>query len=245
MTLKSGLIGCAALCGLAMTTQAFAACEKPLLYGDFVRSVCKEWPAYPGQTITATSQFESGFSASDSGPDGKYDLDLAVLSAGNAKPLATYHQSAAFVSDAFRLDDLEIDTARYKLTPDLRAFGLRVNFKGSSGPNPMDESWLSLYVKEGNTLRPVLERLVMYVYSGEWDTRCAGERANTVRTIEIGKTSSHGYADLIVKSVTTSMAGEGEGDACEVKSTTGKPVLTTLRYDGKRYGLPEGFKGVQ
>ncbi|WP_213937370.1 hypothetical protein [Pseudomonas sp. dw_612] len=245
MTLKSGLRGCAALCGLLMTTQAFAACEKPPFYGDFGYSVCKDWPAYPGLAITALSQFTSGYSASDSGPEGKYDLNLAVVSAGDSKPLATYHKSDAFESDAFVFADMELDTARYKLTPDLRAFGIRVRFKGSSGPNPMDESWLSLYVKEGNKLRPVLDRLVVYDYSGEWDTRCAGERANTVRTIEIGKTSSHGYADLIVKSVTTGMVGEGEGEACEVKSTTAKPVLTTLRYDGKTYVLPRGFKAVQ
>jgi hypothetical protein len=110
----------------------------------------------------------------------------------------------------------------------------------------VDESWLSLYVKEGDKLRPVLDRLVVYAYGGEWDTRCAGERSNTMRTIEIGKTSSHGYADLIVKSVTTGMVGEGEGEGegCDVKTTTAKPVLTTLRYNGKTYVLPEGFKGV-
>ncbi|KOY02866.1 hypothetical protein [Pseudomonas nunensis] len=244
MTLKSGLMGCAALCGLVMTTQAFAECEKPTLYGDFGHSTCKDWPAYPGLSITAMSQFESGFSASGSGPEGKYDLDLAVVSAGESKPLATYHKSDAFESDAIVFEDLELDTARYKLTPELRAFGVRVRFKGSSSANPMDESWLSLYVKEGNKLRPVLERLVVYAYGGEWDTRCAGERSNTVRTIEIGKTSSHGYADLIVKSVTTGMVGEGEGEACDVKSTTSKPVVTTLRYDGKTYVLPGDFKGV-
>lgn len=65
MTLKSGWMSCVALCGLVMTTQAFADCAKPFLAGDFGYSVCKDWPAYPGLTITALSQFESGYSASD------------------------------------------------------------------------------------------------------------------------------------------------------------------------------------
>jgi hypothetical protein len=245
MTLKSGWMGFAALCGLVMTTQAFAACEKPPFYGDFGYSVCKDWPAYPGLAITAISQFESGFSASGSGPEGKYDLDLAVVSAGDSKPLATYHQSSAFESDAIAFEDLQLDTARYTLTPNLRAFGVRATFKGSSRVNPMDETLLSLYVKEGNTLRPVMDRLITYQYGGEWDGECAGDRYEITRTLEIGKTSSHGYADLIVRTVSMSTVGKGEGEACESNSVTAKPVQTTLRYDGKNYVLPGDFTSIQ
>lgn len=245
MTLKSGWVGFAALCGLVMTGQAFAACEKPPFYGDFGYSVCKDWPAYPGLAITAISQFESGFSASGSGPEGKYDLDLAVVSAADSKPLATYHKSSAFESDAIEYKDLQLDTARYTLTPELRAFGVLVTFSGSSRVNPVSEKMLSLFVKEGDKLRPVLHKLLIDEYGGEWDGTCAGELYHHTRTVEIGKTRSHGYADLIVKTVTTRDVGKGEGEACESKSTTAQPVLTTLRYDGKSYVLPQGFKGLQ
>lgn len=64
------------------------------------------------------------------------------------------------------------------------------------------------------------------------------------RTLEVAKTSSHGYADLIVKTRETGTTSEGEGDACEDKTTVYKSVLTTLRYDGKSYILPPGFKGL-
>ncbi|MHC8325370.1 PA3715 family protein [Pseudomonas sp. LB1P83] len=244
MTLKSGWMNGAALCGLVMTTQAFAECESPFLAGDFGYSVCKDWPAYPGLTITALSQFESGYSASDYGPQGKYDLDLAVVSVGDSKPLATYHKASAFESDAIVFENLQIDTARYKLTPDIRAFGVRVTFNGTSRLNPVSEKLLSLYVREGNKLRPVLDKLITYEYGGEWDGNCAGEIYQYTRTLEIGTTSSHGYADLIVKTVSTSEVGKGEGEACESKTITAKPVLTTLRYDGKNYVLPQGFKGL-
>ncbi|KAF2393293.1 hypothetical protein [Pseudomonas frederiksbergensis] len=244
MTLKSGLMGCAALFGLVMATQAFAECEKPTLYGDFGHSTCKDWPAYPGLSITAMSQFESGFSASGSGPEGKYDLDLAVVSAGDSKPLATYHKSDAFESDAVVFEDLGLDTARYKLKPELRAFGVRATFKGSSRLNPADETVLTLYIKEGTTLRPVMDGLITYQYGGEWDGDCAGGRFEITRTLEIGKTSSHGFADLIVKTVKMDTIGKGEGEACESNSVTAKPVQTTLRYDGKNYVLPGDFKGV-
>lgn len=242
MTVKSGVVGCVMLCAWLMAGEAFADCTPAPLASERDFSVCKDWPAYPGMTLSAISKFEPDPVYGKKGSVGSYDLALSVLSAEYSKPLAVYHKPSAFLSDAFALQGLEFDTARYKLTPELRAFGVRVIFKGSSRVNPMDETSLSLYVKEGDKLRPVLDRLIVYRYNGEWDGNCAGERASTIRTIEIGKTSSHGYADLIVKSVTTGIVGKGQPEACDEQTTTSKPVLTTLRYDGKSYVLPQGFK---
>lgn len=60
----------------------------------------------------------------------------------------------------------------------------------------------------------------------------------------LAKTSSHGYADLMIKTIRSSTVGEGEGEACVSNTVTQKPVLTTLRYDGKNYVVPEDFKGL-
>ena len=243
MTLRSGLIGGAVVCGFLMSTEVLARCDKPPLSSEFGYSVCKDWPAYPGLSIAALSQLEPRPSSDSSGPDGIYDLDLALVSTDGSKPVATYHRASVFESDAIALEGLQLDTAQYKLTSELRAFGLRVLFKGSSRINPFDQTLLSLYVKDGEMVRPVMDRLVTYQYSGEWDGNCAGERSEVVRTIEIGKTSSHGYADLIVKSVSTATVGEGKGEACQSRSTKAKPVLSTLQYDGKQYVVPEALRG--
>ncbi|WP_445179445.1 hypothetical protein [Pseudomonas sp. McL0111] len=243
MTVKSGVMGCAALLGVLMAGQVLAACERPAVVKVMDFSVCKDWPAFPGLTLTAVANFSPDPMYGESDRVGTYDLGLSVLSTDSPEPLATYRLPSAYMSDAIAVDDLQLDTARYKLTPELQAFGVRVRFRGSSRVNPVDETLLSLYVKEGSTLRPVMDRFVVYQFGGEWDGGCAGERYETIRTVELAKTRSHGYADLIVKSVSTSLVGEGEPQSCDVKSTTDKPVLTTLRYDGKAYVLPEGFKG--
>jgi hypothetical protein len=58
VTAKSGWIGCAALCGWLLAGQAFADCTPPAVSGDSGFSICKNWPAYPGQTINAQAKFE-------------------------------------------------------------------------------------------------------------------------------------------------------------------------------------------
>ncbi|MFJ2479991.1 hypothetical protein ACIOWE_06930 [Pseudomonas sp. NPDC087598] len=237
--MKSGLIRCVALGGWLMAGQVFADCTPPAVEGEDM-SACKDWPAYPGLTISAATRFQRGTVEALA----THDLDLSVLKEGQPNPIAAYQQPAAFVMDGVRLSELKIDTARYKLTPDLRAFGLRATLTNGSRLNPLEEHQLSLYVRDGETLRPVLRQLVVYEYGGEWDDNCAGERFEISRTVDIAKTSSHGYADLIVKTQETGTTNVVEGDTCEDKISVSKPVLTTLRYDGKTYVLPPGFKGL-
>jgi hypothetical protein len=138
---------------LAITTQAHAACTTKSFDGKSM-SRCNVWPAFPSQAISVKSTY-----LADSGGDdaGAFDLELALLNASNAKPIATYHKPGAYNSDAVRLEDVRIDTARYRLTPDVRAFGLRAKFAHSSHAIPYEKTDLALYVREGDELRPVLK----------------------------------------------------------------------------------------
>ncbi|NYH07600.1 hypothetical protein [Pseudomonas moraviensis] len=245
MTVKSGVVGWVALCGSLMAGQVLADCVPAPVTGDLDFSVCKEWPAYPGLNISANAKFERSSVPGGADTSGTYDFNLSVLKSDQTKPVATYHQASAFFSGGVALRELSLDTARYKLTPEVRAFGVRVQFTNSSRLNPLEETHLSLYVREGEKLRPVLSQLVVYEYGGEWDGDCAGERYETTRTVEIAKTSSHGYADLIIKTKTTGTTNVVEGNTCEDKISVSSPELTTLRYDGKSYVLPQGFKAIE
>ncbi|WMN19179.1 MULTISPECIES: hypothetical protein [Pseudomonas] len=207
-------------------------------------SLCKEWPAFAGQSISLLAELTPDPAVADTSGDGSYDLHLAVLDRQGGQALASYRQPAAFVSDAIHLDSLKLDTGRFQLAPQVRAFGVRAAFSGSSRVNPFDQVLLSLYVREGARLRPVMEKFVAYSYSGEWDGQCTGQRVETTRTLDIAKTGSHGYADLIVRSVSVTTLGEGQGEQCQSRSVTSKPVLTTLHYDGQRYVLPNELNGI-
>ena len=229
---------------LAGATSVAAQCLPPPRNAEVPGfSLCKDWPAFAEQGISLLS--ERGPDPSDTGnDDGTYNLQLAVLERNSGQVLARYAQPAAFVSDAVRLESVKLDTGRFQLTPQVRAFGVRAGFEGSSRVNPFSQVWLSLYVREGSTLRPVLEKFLAHSYNGEWDGLCAGEWTKTTRTLEIAKTRSHGYADLIVRSVSVSTRSEKVGEECRSRSVTAKPVLVTLHYDGQRYVLPNGYSGI-
>lgn len=223
---------------LACAFQAQAACDIKAFDGKSL-SRCKVWPAVQNQAIAVTSTY-----LADPGDDeaGVFDLDLAIVDASSAKLIATYHKPGAYNSDAVRFDDLRIDTARYRLAPETRAFGLRSRFSHSSQANPYEKTDLALYVREGNALRPVLEGLVIAKSNGEF-VDCEGYEKTIRRSVEIGPTSHHGLADLIVTTRGSKTKNTRSGQHCVSNVTQLKQTRTTLTYDGEQYVVPEDFRG--
>ncbi|WP_347904554.1 hypothetical protein [Pseudomonas purpurea] len=231
----------AALGLMALTLPALADCE-PSVVGEVSTVVCKAWPAFADMNIVATTTFRPA--DAHSGNDvGDYDLYLTVTDGARTRSLAAYIQDRAYPADSIAFRNLTIDTARYNLSPGNRAFGLRAMAANESGNSPFRKTELTLYLKEGSVIRPVLQRLNVELYRGETDTDCVGKGDSLQRTVELANTRSHGYADLIVKTRRTHTHDVRVGEACEVR--VDKPVesLTTLRYDGKQYFIPKDLKG--
>ncbi|QRK85616.1 hypothetical protein JN757_07560 [Pseudomonas granadensis] len=87
--MKSMWISAAAFCGWLMAGQAWSDCTPPAVSGDADFSVCKDWPAHPGQSISAKATFERA-AGSDVGTSGFYDLDLSIAQdVTESKPVST------------------------------------------------------------------------------------------------------------------------------------------------------------
>lgn len=228
-----------ALSFLALIPQAQAACQTKDFDGKSL-SRCKVWPAFQNQAIVVKSTYLADVGGDDAGV---FDLDLSVVNASNAKPIATYHKPGAFNSDAIRLDDLRIDTARYRLAPNVRAFGVRSMFGHSSSAIPYEKTDLTLYVREGDALRPVLEGLVVFKNHGEFMSDCDGYTKTLRRTVDIGTSSHHGFADLLITTSGSKMKNTKSGSQCVSKTTDLKKTQVTLTYDGQQYIIPEDFRG--
>lgn len=228
-----------ALSFLALIPQAQAACQTKDFDGKSL-SRCKVWPAFQNQAIAVKSTYLADVGGDDAGV---FDLDLSVVNASNAKPIATYHKPGAFNSDAIRLDDLRIDTARYRLAPNVRAFGVRSMFGHSSSAIPYEKTDLTLYVREGDALRPVLEGLVVFKNHGEFMSDCDGYTKTLRRTVDIGTSSHHGFADLLITTSGSKMKNTKSGSQCVSKTTDLKKTQVTLTYDGQQYIIPEDFRG--
>ena len=238
----------------ALTAQA--ACESglaermhaklhPQRQLDGERAACKLWPAFPGRSIVVLPMPrpspEPGVTA--------YDLEVLVIQRpdnGNTERdtiLSRLFEPAALTSDAIAIDDIRIDTARYTLAADTRAFGIRVRYRGSSRANPYASETLRLYAMKGVKLHKALDEIELDMDGGEWDTSCNGRFDQVRSTLSVARTTNEGYADLLVQRTRTeNRASTQEGGECVEKAMPAQLRTYTLHYDGETYRVPKALR---
>jgi hypothetical protein len=203
--------------------------------------ICHAWPAYPERLLVAVPLMTK---IDDDGNEG--DLDLLVIDRNSLKVESRLRLHARMNDDAVRIADIQFDTARYRLTPNQSAFGLRISLEGSSRPDPFGEVDLSLYVIDHDTLRPVLDGIVISKNGGEWDTQCAGTFDETHRTLAMDKATHNGYTDILVTEKSSSTkASVGKNGDCEQKISKQDQPAYRLSYDGKTYPVPKALKPLE
>jgi len=200
--------------------------------GLIAAAACKTMPNAPGTTIAAI--------AFDTNSEGRFrwEIDgrkMEVIALVEAGKVVAANRSTIVEDAALNVGYYRIDTARYILSKDVRAFGV-VFYSGGSISRTVDagfEKKLTLWIREGEHLRAILDTyLYEFIRIGRPSYHC--ERiARADMTIGVEKTSSHGFADLsITAHVEEYVCGEDERD-----SLTESTIRKVLKYDGKSYGV--------
>lgn len=212
--------------------------ERPGYTRDTSASVCRRWPARPELTLLATPVWRDG--GNNDARDG--DVEVLVIDTDTLAPRAWTVLAGALDSDAVFFDGMHLDTARYQLAPGMLAFGLRVQRRNGSGPNPFSEEQLRLLAIQGTGLRELGPPLVTRRYQAEWDTRCAGESTDVTRTLSVGRQPQHGLAELIVSERRVTSRSWMDGEACRDQDTPVDIERYVLRQDGRQYAVPEALR---
>jgi hypothetical protein len=205
---------------------------------DASNAACKIWPANPALTL-AVLPLPHKDATDDGGID---DLEVLVADSASGAVIAHGFRPSAITYDAVRLSGISLDTARYQLTPNNRAFGVRISYSGSSRVDPFDATSLSLYVVDGQALRLVLDRLAAESSTGEWDGNCAGDFSKMTRTIDIGPRRREGYAALNIAEKSTKSVNTAVKDECGSKNQSSTQTKVTLEYQNGRYAVPHGMQ---
>lgn len=190
--------------------------------GLLVAGTCKPWPADNARIIAAF--------AYDAGIEYEKRLLLAVVERSTHRVIASYtgvipEDAAMEVSG----NSLRIDTARYALAKNTRAFGLRLRtFRDRCTYEGGFDDELTLFVVDGRRIRPVLTETTSH-WSFADGNRCGGEdvaRTDASVVVAVEHTASKGFADL---RLTAS------------RNDNRKPLSVVVKYDGERYDT-QGWK---
>jgi hypothetical protein len=191
-----------------------------------VSSDCKMWPHQSNLLLIAI--------AYDQGKEYEKNLIVATLD----------HKKRKIISSTKRIIDedasmeigehsLKLDTARYQLSPNVRAFGVRIHSvaHGANCGTGYSNDELTLFVPEGKVLRSVLS---LNMWQQQWIEGCPAVSQSlwedAALTFSTSTSSNHGYYDLVLKArITVNTEGLGKAN---LKDRTEHAVL---RYDGKFY----------
>ncbi|TQI80108.1 hypothetical protein FHU10_5036 [Serratia fonticola] len=195
-------------------------------------SSCKVWPYAPDKTL-AVLMLEPKVKADPDFTD--YDVAVFVVDSQSGNVLASQYHPKAIMDDAIYTSSVTIDTARYQLSPEVRAFGVRFNHRGSSSVNPINIERLNLYTLEAGHLTLVINNLQMNEFGGEWDGQCAGDFTETRRVLALGASSHQGYRDLELQETVINRTSLKQGEECVDSQETLTKARSTLQFDGKRY----------
>ncbi len=214
-----------------------------------VAEACKVWPYDESLALAAVAY---PLPASDA--DGRVlRLVIAVLGAQEAD-IRAVHETDLTEDAAFALieDGLMLDTARYDLARGVRAFGVKVRSSapGPSCPDGRVNDALTLYVREGDVLRPVFNSYTDFWarVEGEPCSWAQGQRLVTEEaafTIGVERSAHHGFADL---RVTANVARIESAATTAAEQTVRRRDSRVVRYDGTRYDtsvLQNGFFWTQ
>jgi hypothetical protein len=209
---------------------------------DHERAVCQPWRGLAGRFIVVLPLPRP---ASEPGVT-QFDLDVLVVQQadnGNterARIVSRLFQPSALSEDAVRISEIKVDSARYVLAADARAFGLRIVRQGSSRVNPYSNETLTLYVPQGPKLARVLDELETTLERGEWDANCEGNFETVHGSLSIARSTSHGYADLLLRQTRTETRSSAQGEDCVTHERPAKFSSQMLRYDGTVYRAAKG-----
>jgi hypothetical protein len=205
---------------------------------DARQAKCKVWPANAALTIAALPFGNP----EDKVGGGSADLEVLVADTATGAIVAHEFRQAAIHYEADHgLDGVEIDTARYQLTPAQRAFGVRVKSSGGMPAEMSGFETLTLFMIDGARLRTVLDRLEAVAWTGQRDGPCVST-VEASRSIALGQTGAQGYAALRVTEKSIDSELEFNGQTCLEKTTHAAPLTFTLDYRDGAYRIPDALR---
>lgn len=162
-----------------------------------------------------------------------FDAYIVLINNKTGKIISKYLGKKVWYSDAVLLKNIEIDSSTYRLNVSDLVYAIKINYANQSRPNPSYSTELSLFIRDGEKLKPVLKDFRISYHNGETDTRCSGEFETHSKFMEITEIPNNGFYNLkftnsIEKSVLTD-------ENCEPITVGSSQEVEILQYQDGTY----------
>ncbi|QUJ69392.1 hypothetical protein KDD30_21745 (plasmid) [Photobacterium sp. GJ3] len=224
--------GCSELVLDAMYQDAKQHNETTFNNSEFISVSCKNMP---NESDTLVASYLQKIREYDIGSS--YLWRVMKTSKTNGSVLASY---TGYISEDSSIqvgeDSIWIDTAKYDLAENQRAFGVRLDIGYSPRCADGGESdYLTLFLQDGTHLKPVLKNIAMSTWSNYNGIACLDPeivKVDEKKYIFILNSKTNGFNDLLIKGKSST----------ETKTELASEILSSIKefhskyvYDGSSY----------
>lgn len=245
------------LLGISAASLSHAACESGLAERMHARlhpgrllderlAACKPWPGALGRIVVVLPMPRP---SGDASAAKVYDLEVLLVQRpdnGNSERdtvIGRLFQAEALDEEGVAIQEILVDTGRYVLAPDARAFGLRVRYRGTTRGDTFASETLRLYVAQAGKLREVLQEVELDNESGEWNADCTGHFRQLRSMLSVRPNRNSAFADLVLARTVAQSRGQMQEDgSCAEQAQPAHYGTVVLRYDGERYRVPKALR---
>lgn len=204
--------------------------------GSVISESCKVWPYKKNVTIAVVA-----YSPNEGNKDSELKKEVVVAMIDNVKNTVISSNKQIIEEDAIvqiGRDSFTIDTARYQLSENIRAFGIRFysTARGPSCGEASSNNELTLYTPQGKKLNHVLK---IYMSQQRLFSGCIGSATGhdsweyAVLSIAIDKSKTHNFNDLkVIAHIEPDTNMETPPSNMDMKP---RDETYVLRYNGEFY----------
>lgn len=178
-----------------------------------------------------------------------YELNSTIVVVDNTSGKITHKlfetsKENGWFSDAIFIDGIAIDTVEYKLKNSKNAFGVTMHVRSGSQSNPYNHESISLFTKEKNSLKKVLDSYTLYQVSGEVNVNaCYADIKKTENTLSMSDSKTNEYYDILVNNTITQENYRTDKDGeCKPIEKIISAEKRVLKFDGETYKVAQVVK---
>ncbi|MFA7273632.1 MAG: hypothetical protein WC044_07170 [Crocinitomicaceae bacterium] len=168
----------------------------------------------------------------------EFNSHILIVENSTGNIIQKYFESSAtngWASDAVVLREIIADFTEYQVSPENRAFGVRLKYHGSSRANPYESEVISLFIPQGKELKKVLSDIETHLSSGEWDTNCSGEFQTVTRKLNITPKIVNGFYQISFTGELITTKNKVVNGDCVEEITETKNEKNLLTYKNGKY----------
>ncbi|MBD9677937.1 hypothetical protein IB274_14585 [Pseudomonas sp. PDM18] len=246
LALSSGVYACSDVEKTALANVVAGVKEEIILEGysgldfTFTEVKCKPWPAMREYSILVNPYT---YAFSNGRVDGAYlGAVVVVIDSKSGEVTGSLNDRRISEVDAISLKSIFIDAARYRLSDDGVAFGIRFLQANQSSATPLQEEFMNLYIPKGRGFKSVARGLLTSSYSGEGDGWCVFEGGASNSIFVMGTGIAHNMRDIQVVKTDRRISSRQINNGCSRTESVSGSVRVLLKFDGEQYKVPDEIK---